>query len=166
MENEYYDFQEQLTKGQIYEGKVKDYLEREMHMSVETTDMDLQRLGIDFITRSQYATMSVEVKSDTRAHQTGNAFIETVSVEKDGVVEKRGWVYTTCAQILIYYVVNTGELYFIDMSVFKRVAAGWATGKYPERSIPNKTYIGRGLLVPLSDIRNYAFMMRNIDTGT
>jgi len=65
-----------------------------------------QRRGIDriFTHRQTGRRLTVEYKTDYKAAHTGNAFVETVSVDTAG---KAGWAYSSAADYLIYYVPAT-----------------------------------------------------------
>ncbi len=157
-----YDFKTQLDRGVEAEKLVADYLDRMGFYVEEAKDMALQRKGIDyFVVSPTGVLMSVEIKTDFRAAETGNVFLETVSVEKYGIVDKLGWIYTSAAQVLVYYVTGLEEIYFVDMTAFKMKVADFKEW-YREVEIKNKTYVGRGLVMPLKDFKDYVFKMVKI----
>lgn len=59
-----------------------------------------QLLGIDFIFGKK--KVGYDVKYDARASETGNIAIETVSVQRNGVIEKQGWLHTSHADYIVY----------------------------------------------------------------
>lgn len=118
-----------------------------------------QRRGIDRVflsrgpDRTGYRTRStVEYKADSTAAATGNAFVETVSVDTD---DKPGWASYSCAQFLVYYVPPTGEVTVVPMPSLRAELAGW-TATYPIRKVKNRGYHTHGILVPLDNLRALA----------
>ena len=122
-----------------------------------------QREGLDrmFIDGSG-REVSVEYKADFRAHSTGNFYVETVSrgnYSEDGewIVEKDGWIYTSTARVMAYLVVATGELIMLELSSMRERLQDWVRlNKYRSVTVRNFGYQGRGLLVPLGEIRGIA----------
>ena len=57
-------------------------------------------------------TVSIEIKGDTKAHQTGNFFFETVSNESLGT---QGCFLKSQAHLLFYYLLETDRLYIFPM---------------------------------------------------
>jgi hypothetical protein len=57
-------------------------------------------------------TVAIEVKGDTKAHQTGNFFFETVSNEALGT---QGCFLKSKAHLLFYYLLETDRLYIFPM---------------------------------------------------
>lgn len=72
---------------------------------------------------------TVEIKAEQK--HTGNLFLETYSNKN---LENRlshaergssmGWLYKQCADLLLYYFLDTGDLYSIDLFKLKRWAFG------------------------------------------
>lgn len=106
--------------------------------------MDSQRRGIDriFTHRRTGKVFFVEYKADF--YVSGNAFIETVSVD---TTNTPGWALTSEADILIYYFVRLDDAFVLPMAVARRIAK--APSRYPLVSVPNKGYMTKGLLVPV-----------------
>lgn len=111
----------------------------------------MQLMGVDrlFTSRADGARYTVEYKADTRAGETGNAFIETVSVDAR---RKAGWAYTSCAQILAYYLPTTGRVYVVNLPALRAKLPDWVRRFSPPRKIPNRGYNTLGLTVPLSEL--------------
>jgi len=57
-------------------------------------------------------TVSIEIKGDTKAHQTGNFFLETVSNKALGT---QGCFLKSQAHLLFYYLLATDRLYIFPM---------------------------------------------------
>jgi hypothetical protein len=149
-----YDFQTQLVKGEGAEARLDAHFAGwfEIHPASYTE----QRHGIDrwFLERASRTRLSVEYKTDWRAARTGNAFIETVSVD---TANKPGWAFTSEADVLLYYCPGNGgeQVYWIPMARIRERLTRWQ-GRYPQRSIPNRDYQTVGLLVPLFELERAA----------
>jgi len=154
-----YSFQEQLVLGEEQEARLDDYFRPRFIIREATRDE--QRQGIDrWFTAESGEVFPVEYKADFIAHNTGNAYIETVSVGhwKDGtlVVKKQGWIYTSRAKHLIYLVVDTGDAYINLMGKLKGWFGVWRE-KYRTVVVKNHGYYGEGLLVPLVELEEAAY---------
>lgn len=145
-----YDFTTQLTQGAEGERILDNYFAN--WFTIRHATRLEQRNGIDRIFTREGATYKVEYKTDTRASQTGNAFVETVSVDTAG---KRGWAYTSEAEYLLYYVPGPETVYIIPFAQLRRHLTQWEQ-QYPTRKIPNRGYQTHGLLVPLDEFERIA----------
>lgn len=147
-----YDMRRQLKQGEAAEKYLDSYFVDEFDIRPATRDQ--QRAGIDriFTRRSDGKKWSVEYKADKTAARTGNAFVETVSVD---TANKPGWAYSCQADFLFYYVVGIGPLYIIRPRDLRRQMDKWRS-LYPERRIPNGSYHTIGLLVPLHEFEKLA----------
>jgi len=146
-----YSFKEQLTAGE----KSEQYLDRffSQWYSITPVGMAEQRQGIDRIfTRADGTTFPIEYKTDWTAGKTGNAFVETVSVD---TANKPGWAYSSKARYLIYYVPGDSLIYVIEFSRLRSHLQRWAK-QYQTRAIPNQGYRTKGLLVPLMEFEKIA----------
>lgn len=147
-----YDFTTQLADGESGE----DYLDRKFSRwyTIRPATRLEQRQGIDrWYTRIRNGeTFAVEYKTDRTAGRTGNAFIETVSVD---TANKPGWAYTSQARYLIYRIPDPEAIYIIPMAEIRYRVDKWRA-TYPERTIPNDTYNTIGTLVPLDEIERIA----------
>ena len=94
----------------------------------------------------------VEYKTDYKAAETGNAFVETVSVDTAG---KAGWAYSSEADYLIYFIPGDGLIYIIALEVLRRELPRWVR-EYPLRTAQNEGYATHGLLVPLDEFERSA----------
>ena len=101
-----------------------------------------QRRGIDrFFTDA----LKVEYKTDTRAADTHNVFIETISVDR---VNKPGWAYSSAADVLAYYIPGDDLVYVVRLVRLRRFLPGWER-RYPVRKAQNVDYDTHGLCVPI-----------------
>jgi hypothetical protein len=119
-----------------------------------------QRQGIDriFTRRQTGRRLAVEYKTDYKAAHTGNAFVETVSVDTAG---KAGWAYSSHADYLIYYVPGDEVIYVIALEALRRELPRWVRA-YPHRAAQNESYTTHGVLVPLHEFEIHAEVVLNV----
>lgn len=150
-----YSFQEQLAKGQTYEQQLDAAFADRFFIRPATRAE--QRRGIDRIYRPRkapYQVLTIEYKADKTAGRTGNAFVETVSVD---VQDKPGWAISSQADWLFYLVLGACEtLYIIQMDRLRKQLPKWHR-TCQERRIPNEGYHTVGLLVPLAEFEAIAY---------
>lgn len=154
-----YDFDAQLKQGERYE-KLLDRHFQAWFSIAPASEYD-QRNGIDriFTRKIDRCVFTVEYKADFQAHQTGNVFIEMVSVDKRN---KRGWVLQTRAQVIAYYIVRSDRVYLLYAADIKTMLPRWVK-EYPQGSAQNKgrgrgdSYASSGILVPLGAFTRYSF---------
>lgn len=150
-----YQFATQLAQGQSYE-QLLDQRFDELYIIQPATPQQ-QRQGIDRVYRPRKApheVLYVEYKADKTAARTGNAFVETVSVD---TFDKPGWAMSSQADWLFYLVPGTCEaLYIIRMADLRLQLPRWRR-TCQERRIPNEGYFTVGLLVPLAEFEEIAY---------
>ena len=119
-----------------------------------------QRRGIDriFTHRKTGRRLAVEYKTDYKAAHTGNAFVETISVDTVG---KAGWAYSSAADYMIYYVPGDEVIYVIALAVLRRELSRWVR-EYPLRAAQNEGYATHGVLVPLDEFEQHAEAVMSI----
>lgn len=146
-----YEFKEQLTKGQQSENELDAYFSQ--WYTIQTVDMDQQRQGIDrvFTRKDNGHVFKIEYKTDWTAGKTGNAFVETVSVDR---TDKPGWAHSSQSDYLIYYVPGDDLVYVIAFQNLRSRLQSWCN--CPTRKIPNNGYNTLGLLVPLCEFERIA----------
>lgn len=124
----------------------------------------LQEQGCDFTftDRTNHQVWKVELKTDTRAARSGNAFVETVSIARDGEPHQPGWAHTSISDWLLYYLPNTmpPRIYRISFDLLRLELPRWLDS-YPARLIPNHDpkrgdYHTIGILVPLEELQAIA----------
>jgi hypothetical protein len=147
-----YDFDTQIEIGRKAESFLDDFFYQEYEITEATPEQ--QRLGVDrfFTKRDTGETFAVEYKCDYKAGKTGNAFVETVSVDTRALP---GWAYTSQSEWLIYLIPSPLTIYAIRFDSLRAELPKWVQN-YPKRSIPNKGYRTHGLLVPLSEFEAIA----------
>ncbi len=147
-----YSFKRQLQRGRRAE-KFLDSVFADRFQIKEAARND-ERRGIDrFFT--EYETgkkFAIQYKADKTASRTGNAFIETISVDRANI---QGWAYTCQADYIFYYIDDSGPIYVIRPRDLRKKLSRW-NRKYQTRSIPNKDYNTVGLLVPLDELERVA----------
>lgn len=148
-----FDFQQQLKRGEAGEKTLDAYFGQ--RYQIRRATMAEQRRGIDrfFINPANGRTWSLDYKTDTRAAQTGNVFIETKThPDRD----HSGWAYTSEAGWLFYYLPDIWTVYAVNQPYLRaKVLPIWAA-RYPLRSAKNKTYTTYGLIVPVAEFARCA----------
>jgi len=146
-----YDFDRQFSEGRSGEDFLDAFFTARGH-TVRPATRDEQRQGIDrVITVPGGRSMKVEYKTDFLAGKTGNAFVETISVDTQG---KMGWALTAQCDYLIYYIPDHA-IYVIPAQSLRWALPGWMRD-YPARQAPNHGYQTHGVLVPLARLAEYA----------
>lgn len=147
-----YDFDTQLAIGEAHERRLDTLFQR--YFAITPATRQQQRQGIDrnFVNLDTGATYRVEYKADALAGKTGNAFIETVSVDATG---RPGWAVASQADILIYLVVEPEAVYAIRMATLRMALHGWMR-RYPRHAAQNAGYKTLGYLVPLNELERIA----------
>ena len=127
---------------------------------VQPATREEQRRGIDriFTHRRTGKRLTVEYKTDYKAAQTGNAFVETVSVDTTG---KAGWAHSSEANYLIYFIPGDGLIYILALEVLRRELPRWVR-EYPLRVAQNEGYATHGILVPLDEFERCAEVVINV----
>lgn len=152
-----YSFFERLGFGQQGESFLDKHFSKWYDIKPATRAQ--QRKGIDRIFTANGRSYKVEYKCDATAARTGNAFVETVSVDSAG---KPGWALTCSADFIIYYIVGIGPAYVIKPGEIKKRVKRWE-GQYQSRKVPNnkggKKYNTIGVLVPLSEFEAIAYQV-------
>lgn len=150
-----YSFDTQLAQGE----KGEEYLDQHFSRwyTVTRATAAQQRAGIDrWFTRPDGERLAVEYKTDRTAGRTGNAFVETVSVD---TAHKPGWAYTSQARYLVYFIPEPETIYILPMAAIRYQVDAWRRA-YPERRIPNGNYHTVGTLVPLHEFERWAITVR------
>lgn len=149
-----YDLQEQLELSRQRDHEIDKHVKNVW--LVNTVNRDFERAGVDRIWTHRDSGMrwSVEYKHDTLAHKTGNVFVETVSVDTAG---KKGWAYTSTAQLLVYYVVEGEYAFIARMHEIRRRLPGWERFYKAKHATTTdragNAYKTWGVLIPLQTFR-------------
>lgn len=147
-----YDFTNQLAIGEAHERRLDAFFAR--WFTITPASPAQQRRGIDrtFVHRVTGKAYTVEYKADDKAGRTGNAFIETTSVDTTG---RAGWAISSEADVLIYLVTEPETVYAIRMRTLRAALARWQR-KFPKRAAQNRGYKTWGYLVPLAELEKIA----------
>jgi len=146
-------FADRLADGQTHEVTVLGWLEQWYDWK-PAEQIDDSAFGIDYhlTNRTDSSKLSIQIKADTVASRTGNAFIETVSVDTYG---KPGWVFTCQADRIFYYLPFSGTLFILKPDVLQRMAYTWVED-YGIRTAANDGYHTYGCPVPLTIVESVA----------
>lgn len=147
-----YDFRQQLHQGQAGEHRLDQFFSE--WYDIAPVGMEQQRQGVDrmFKRKDNGTTYKVEYKTDKTASSTGNAFVETVSVD---TANKPGWAYSSQSDYLVYFLPEDLLIYVIAFDRLRSHLPQWAKC-HRTRRIPNKGYHTVGLLVPLDEFEKIA----------
>jgi hypothetical protein len=140
-----YDFTVQHKRAAVHEPTLDAYFTNQ-GFNVVVVDQTMQRLGIDRVLQAKPTL--IEYKNDFTASDTGNAFIETMSVS---TTNRPGWVYTAQSDWLVYSLPHSGYAYLVRFADVRAQLPRWIHG-YQTRNIQNKGYTSSGLLVPLHEL--------------
>ena len=147
-----YRFDQQALQGERGEAFLDRHFSR--WFRIEPATLEEQRQGIDrhFHHLKSGQDFTVEYKTDSLASRTGNAFIETVSVDSG---QKAGWAFTSQADRLLYYVPGKQIIYILKMATIRARLPFWLQ-TCEVREVPNNGYHTHGLLVPLEELERCA----------
>lgn len=153
MRAKYYQFQAQLAEGQAHERHLDDVFAK--WFAIKPATAAQQRLGIDRIFRHRDGSVyQVEYKADSLAGKTGNAFVETISVDTTG---KPGWAITSQATTLVYMVTEPETVYVIPMVRIRTLLPRWQA-VYRTTTAQNDGYQTHGVLVPLAEFEKISIL--------
>ncbi len=156
-------FTDSLKVGEVGEKVLDGYFSNKF--DIEDVEMVDQRRGIDrrYTHKESGAVCTVEYKTDVRAADTGNVFIEIWSNKQN---KKKGWAYTSQAQWLYFYIPGTNKVYISEMTRVKMKLKDWASD-YRKVGVRNKSgnsyYTTEGIPVPIKDFEDICFDV--IDIG-
>lgn len=146
-----------IARGVAGEKLVQEWMAQWWHV-VRVTDIDRQRIGIDFDVTDGKHSWTVEVKSCSQGDTTGNIFLETVSVAgTNGRETKLGWLHTCQADWLYYLLVHSRRLFVCRTDALRMAMPVWQA--YPEKTVENVKYHGRGYVVPVDVFERHAEMV-------
>ena len=149
-----YGFFEQLAIGEAYERRLDDHFRQALDIATIMPATRMQQgAGIDRIWHMQDGRLAtVEYKADDRAGRTGNAFVETISVD---TTQKPGWAVSSAAMLLAYMVTQPETIYLIAMARLRAELPRWQR-QYRTTYAQNDGYRTHGVLVPLAEFERIA----------
>lgn len=154
----YHDFATSLARGKIGE----DFLDMYYNQIYNITPASRgeQRTGIDRIFQGKEPQRYyVEYKTDYRAHLTGNAFLETASVDTESV---NGWTSTSRSTFLLYFVSGLSLIFVMETATIGNIMKARVWNKFPLVSAPNRDYASWGRIVPLWEVARW-FPIQYVD---
>jgi len=157
-----YDFYEQLRKGQTGESLIAAYFSKRYEVIFATLLQQRQGIDFTFIHRKTRKRSTIQVKTDEKSAITGNAFLETISVDNSGgCLEKQGWIFTSTATWLFYYIPQTSQLYIFELASLRASMPSFAR-QYPTKTARNRDYRTHGICVPLVELSKLAAQILTI----
>jgi len=122
------------------------------------TSRSAQKQGKDYTVEN---AVSIEVKTDDMALETGNVFIEVVGNDQKGTP---GWAHYTQADMLFYIIGN--ECIVCSPVVIRKMLDNWGE-RYAVKQCHNKHYSSEGIIVPVHafkrDAGDYIFDIEEPD---
>ena len=154
-----FDFEEQLEIGKQGEKLIKKFYETQTTEEgknkyiVRDARKEEQLKGADFfIISNELGTRYVEVKTDTRAEQTGNVALEIQIVYGD--TDKRiGCALKTFPDFLMYWIYPTNRVLYWNPERLIPFIMDWIINQ--EHRIvdaENKNFFSRSLIVPIKEL--------------
>ena len=149
-----YGFFEQLAIGEAYERRLDEHFEQALDIALIMPATRMQQgAGIDRIWHLKDGRITtVEYKADEKAGRTGNAFVETISVD---TTQKPGWAVASTAMLLAYLVTEPETIYLIAMGRLRAELPRWQR-QYRTTYAQNDGYRTHGVLVPLAEFERIA----------
>lgn len=147
-----FNFNTQLAKGQEAERQLDLHFAQQF--DIHPVSREQQGNGLDrcLVDRQTGRAWLVEYKADWAASKTGNAFVETVSVDKGN---KPGWAYSSMADYIMYYLPNDLLVYVFTLKKLRARLEKWKA-TYPTGQAKNEGYVSEGVLVPLHEFERHA----------
>lgn len=149
-----HNFDDSQAKGKPGEDELDRLFSRVYEIHKVTRSQQRNEIDRVFIRRDTRMEYTIEYKCDFKAEETGNAFIETVSVSTSGAP---GWVLKSHAQWLVYYLPISRVIRWVPMLDIKQKFAEWFS-RYGRglKEIPNRgrgggQYITSGFPVPFAE---------------
>jgi hypothetical protein len=139
-----YRFDKQLAIGEKYEEEQDAFYQKWFNISASTPKEN--RIGIDRHCGVKLFPLqfTLQYKGDDKATDTGNLFIEVISVDEKSVP---GWAIRCAADYLSIYIPRENEFYWIHTPLLKAIVPFWAV-KHSIGKTENEEYNTHGLLVP------------------
>lgn len=154
-----YNFEDQLNKGKDSEALLDEYFKR--WYTVENVPIEFEKkLHYDrLFVRPDGSQVAVEYKTDYMGHQTGNLIVEVVSSDAH---DTPGWAYTCRADMLVWWIVGTGELLGASPSAIREKLPEWRS-MYRQVKIRNEGYNTLGIAVPIVVFKSICLWIREFN---
>ena len=147
-------FRRSLAYGKKHEATLDTFFGRNWTITPLTLNQERAGLGDRQFCRDGDKYL-IEYKSDETASRTGNAFIETVSVD---TTDKPGWAITCKADFIFYYLPLDNLIYVISPETIRANLKLWQN-KYqtvPTGKGKNDGYRTWGIKLPLYELEQAA----------
>ena len=152
-----FDFEEQLAIGKKGEQLVRSYYESQgadgkSKFIVRDAREEEQKKGADFfIINNELGSRYIEVKTDTRAEDTGNVALEVQIVYGD--TKTIGCALKTFPDFLFYWIYPTNQLLYWNPEELVPYIIDWLIDdKYRIVDAENKNFFSHSLIVPIEDL--------------
>lgn len=153
---------DQFVRGKNHEYDLDQYFRGQGYAVSQTSYHEERELKLgDRIFEKDGQRFYVEYKSDESASRTGNAFVETISVD---TTHTPGWAFTCQADYIFYYLPLESRIYVYVPATLQSVLKDWQK-RYPTCSTSkgqNKGYKTHGVLVPLREFSKCANRIINL----
>lgn len=157
-----YTFKEQHEKGKLAEAELDKYFSKYYEIVHIPLSVEIEHHYDRIFIRDGVKT-KVEYKTDFQAHNTGNVFLETVS---SGNKNTLGWLHTTKADELIYYIPQAKQMLSINMMNLRLCIIGLTKNKKVATCTnvmeDGSEYKSEGFLVPLKEIAKYGKLIKYV----
>ena len=151
------NFDTTLPEGISHEAEIHSYLKNMGYLIIDHADDPVyQDKDIDLeFGRPDGQMFSMEIKSDTRMHETGNIVIELGMHRETGFCE--GWFHKCQADVLCFYDVVGLVVYLID---WQRLKYAIENGEGKHIFFKNKidNCVGELILVSVKDLEEKGFL--------
>lgn len=146
-------YNDDLRRGELGEDAVHAFMHDTYDYEIEYVNRRAQRAGLDAIYTNPHTgrRTSVSIKTDERAGDTENVFIETVSVHQDGVDVKPGWGYMCKADVILIWLPRQRLLLVLMPARLADVVDEWSK-RYLLKRVPNDGYETLGIAVPIEQV--------------
>lgn len=153
-----HEFSTSLARGQQGEA----WLDRHFGQTwnIERASRRDERRGVDrWFSDDWTPSFGVQYKTDEKAAETGNAFIEVVSGGPE--FHQNGWLWTTQAAVLVYWLPSPARPRFwvLDPEKLRKLASDWHK-RYPVRSATNRGYWTYGICPSIAELDSARSEMR------
>lgn len=108
-----------------------------------------QTKGVDFI----WNGLKMDAKFDTQTPRTKNIALETISVRKGEEIVKRGWIYESQADVIVYIYLWGESWKFVIFT--PEEARNIILPEHKRSLVRNVNYTGEVVLVPESKFKRY-----------
>lgn len=149
-------FNESLKRGKRFEDELDCFFFEDWGIHRLSPDQEKRGLGDRvFINKKTGQLFFIEYKTDEKAYDTGNFFIETISVDRN---HQKGWALTCLSDFIFFYIPRLKEVYIVDPKSIRDKLDQWQRNYpvRPSRDELNNNYVSYGVCVPIKTISDIA----------